>query len=131
MPINGRRSSKFVSEFNCDLLQNLITQLTDGALVVREGIVECYFILIEAKGYGATGSKMSDIIDDVDAIIGAKRHDASLLLITDGLTWKARANDLRKLIRRQNDGRITRIYTKQIQDQFRNDLETLKAEYGL
>ncbi|MEP0701259.1 MAG: DpnII family type II restriction endonuclease, partial [Lentilitoribacter sp.] len=88
-------------------------------------------ILIEAKGYGATGSKMSDIIGDVDAIIGAKRNDASLLLITDGLTWKARANDLRKLIQRQNDGRITRIYTKQMKDQFRADLETLRGEYGL
>jgi len=89
------------------------------------------FILIEAKGYGATGSKMSDIIGDVDSIIGAKRHDASLLLITDGLTWKARANDLRKIIKRQNDGRITRIYTKRMREQFKYDLQTLKAEYGI
>lgn len=89
------------------------------------------FILIEAKGYGATGSKMSDIIGDVDAIIGAKRNDASLLIITDGLTWKARVNDLRKLIQRQNDGRITRIYTKQMRTQFKADMITLKEEYGL
>lgn len=89
------------------------------------------FILIESKGYGATGSKMSDIIGDLDAIIAAKRHDASLLFITDGLTWKARANDLRKIIQRQNDGRITRIYTKQMHDQFRSDLLTLKGEYGI
>ena len=88
-------------------------------------------ILIEAKGYGATGSKMSDIIGDVDAIIGAKRHDASLLLFTDGLTWKARANDMRKLVQRQNDGRITRIYTKQMQQTFKSELQVLKAEYGL
>ena len=88
-------------------------------------------ILVEAKGYGATGSKMTDIIGDVDAIIGAKRNDASLLLITDGLTWKARANDLRKLIQRQNDGRITRIYTKLMEERFRDDLLTLKGEYGL
>lgn len=88
-------------------------------------------ILVEAKGYGATGSKMSDIIGDVDAIIGAKRHDASLLLITDGLTWKARANDLRKLIARQNDGRITRIYTKQMRYQLKRDLAVLRGEYGL
>ena len=89
------------------------------------------FILIESKGYGETGSKMSDIIGDVDAIIGAKRHDASLLIITDGLTWKARANDLRKIIQRQNDGLITRIYTKKMCDQFKADLKTLKAEYGI
>lgn len=88
-------------------------------------------ILIEAKGYGATGSKMSDIIGDLDAIIAAKRHDASLLFITDGLTWKARANDLRKIIQRQNDGSIIRIYTKRMADQFQEDLETLKMEYGI
>ena len=104
------------------------------------GLAKCDFaipnkerplILIEAKGYGATGSKMSDIIGDVDAIIGAKRHDASLLLITDGLTWKERANDLRKLVQRQNEGRISRIYTKQMRGQLKADLETLKGEYGI
>ena len=88
-------------------------------------------IILEAKGYGATGSKMSDIIGDLDAIISAKRSDASLLLITDGLTWKARLNDLRKIVQRQNDGRIARIYTKEMRNQFRADLLTLKAEYGL
>ena len=88
-------------------------------------------IIIEAKGYGATGSKMSDIIGDLDAIIRAKRTDASLLLITDGLTWRARANDFRKIIQRQNDGRITRIYTKRMRDEFHADLMTLKEEYGL
>lgn len=88
-------------------------------------------ILIEAKGYGATGSKMTDIIGDLDAIIAAKRNDASLLFITDGLTWKARANDLRKIIRRQNDGEIARIYTKLMAGQFKGDLEILKGEYGI
>ena len=38
------------------------------------------------KGYAATGSKMSDIIGDLDAIIGAKRHDTALLFVTDGTT---------------------------------------------
>lgn len=89
------------------------------------------FILIEAKAYGATGSKMSDIIGDVDAIIRAKRPDASLLLITDGLTWKARASDLHRLIKRQNDGKITRIYTKRMASQLKQDLEVLQREFGL
>lgn len=88
-------------------------------------------ILIEVKAYGATGSKMSDIIGDLDAIIGAKRHDTSLLFITDGLTWKARQSDLRKIIDRQSDGRINRIYTKQMRDPFKTDLQILKMEYGI
>ncbi|WP_199823724.1 DpnII family type II restriction endonuclease [Labrenzia sp. OB1] len=88
-------------------------------------------ILIECKGYGATGSKMSDIIGDLDAIIETKRPDTNLLFVTDGLTWKARMNDMRKIVQRQNEGNVTRIYTKQMRDQFLADLATLKAEFGI
>ena len=38
------------------------------------------------SGFGATGSKMSDIIGDLDAIIDAKRHDTTMLFVTDGRT---------------------------------------------
>lgn len=88
-------------------------------------------ILIEAKGYGATGSKMSDIIGDLDAIIDAKRHDTALLFVTDGMTWKARISDLKRIIQRQNQGKISRIYTTKLREQFLEDLRTLKAERGL
>ncbi|MEP6786405.1 MAG: DpnII family type II restriction endonuclease [Sphingomonadales bacterium] len=88
-------------------------------------------ILIESKAYGATGSKMTDIIGDLDAIIDAKRHDTTLLFVTDGLSWNARLADLRKIVHRQNSGKIARIYTTKIRDQFVEDLRTLKAEYGV
>lgn len=54
-------------------------------------------ILLEVKGYGATGSKQTDIIGDTTRIIQEKRHDTSLLLFTDGITWKARVSDLKNL----------------------------------
>lgn len=88
-------------------------------------------IVIESKGFAATGSKMSDVLGDVSQIVNAKRADTTFLFFTDGLTWKQRQSDLRKLIRYQNDGDITRIYTQAMVDQFRSDLITLKAEYGL
>lgn len=88
-------------------------------------------VIIEVKGYGATGSKMSDIIGDLDAIIAAKRHDTTLLFVTDGMTWTARLADLRKIIERQNQGKIARIYTTKMREQFLADLRTLKAELGL
>ena len=88
-------------------------------------------ILIEAKAYGATGSKLTDILGHLDAIIEAKRRDAALLVMTDGTTWKARMADMAKIVARQNDGRILRIYTMQMRDQFFADLTTLKAEFGL
>lgn len=88
-------------------------------------------IVIESKAYGATGSKMTDIIGDLDAIIEAKRHDTALLFMTDGITWKARQADLRKIVERQNEGQITRIYTSQMRDDFLADLRTLKDEHHL
>lgn len=85
-------------------------------------------IVIESKGYGATGSKMTDIIGDLDAIIDAKRHDTALIFVTDGLTWNARKADLRKIIARQNDGKIMKIYTSKMAAELKEDLETLKRE---
>jgi hypothetical protein len=88
-------------------------------------------ILIESKGYGATGSKMTDILGDIRTIIAAKRPDTTFLFFTDGLTWKQRKSDLRKIVDFQNNGDITRIYTYAMADQFEADLRQLKAEYKL
>lgn len=85
-------------------------------------------VIIEVKGYGATGSKMTDIIGDLDAIIEAKRHDTTLLFVTDGTTWEARLSDLRKIVQRQNEGKVARIYTSKMREQFIKDLHTLKSE---
>jgi hypothetical protein len=88
-------------------------------------------IVIESKGYGATGSKMTDIIGDIEQIMRAKRPDTALLFFTDGLTWKQRKSDLRKIVEFQNSGGITRIYTYAMADQFEGDLRQLKAEFKL
>jgi len=88
-------------------------------------------IVIEAKGYGATGSKMTDVIGDIEKIIEAKRADTAFLFFTDGLTWNQRKSDLRKIVGYQNAGDIARIYTSAMGDQFKADLDQLKSEYGL
>jgi hypothetical protein len=88
-------------------------------------------ILIEVKGYGATGSKQTDVIGDINRIIQEKRHDTVLMIFTDGVTWKSRESDFRKLVDFQNSGFIYRIYTKKMQNLFREDLQLLKGEKGL
>ncbi|GAA5140013.1 hypothetical protein GCM10023213_21790 [Prosthecobacter algae] len=85
-------------------------------------------ILIEVKAYGATGSKQTDVLGDIARIVEEKRHDTVLLLVTDGITWKQRTNDLRKLVALQNEGKIHRIYTKSMAEDLRSDLETLRSE---
>lgn len=88
-------------------------------------------IIIESKGYGATGSKMTDVIGDIEKIIAAKRADTAFLFFTDGLTWNQRRSDLKKIIEYQNAGDITRIYTYAMAASFEADLRQLKVEYGL
>lgn len=88
-------------------------------------------ILIESKAYGATGSKQTDVVGDVNKIIDVKRPDTPFILITDGITWMRRISDLRKLIKLQNEGRIAHIYTTKMAAQFEADLRQLKAELGL
>lgn len=88
-------------------------------------------ILIESKGYGATGSKQSDILGDIEKIDAQKRHDTDLLLVTDGVTWKNRLNDLRKLIEMQNRGRIGRIYTQKMASELEADLRQLRRDHSL
>lgn len=109
--IQGQQRGKDLEDFAENIIRNIFNNSYEARCTFQDinGTAKCDFaipdkekpcILIEVKGYGATGSKMSDIIGDVDAIISAKRDDARLLLLTDGLTWKSRVNDLRKLIQR-------------------------------
>lgn len=88
-------------------------------------------IIIEAKAYGATGSKQTDVLGDVSRIVDQKRDDTVFFLVTDGITWKERSNDLRKLVNLQNEGRIQKIYTKSMADQLAADLKSLKFTFGL
>ena len=68
---------------------------------------------------------------DVAKILEEKRHDTVFMLVTDGVTWKERANDLRKLISLQNEGKIQRIYTKSMAGQLKADLQSLKRSHRL
>lgn len=88
-------------------------------------------ILIEAKAYGATGSKQTDVLGDITRIVNEKRDDTNFLLVTDGVTWRERTSDLGKLVTLQNRGKITRIYTQSMADQLETDLRQLKEEHGL
>ncbi len=88
-------------------------------------------VLIEAKAYGATGSKQTDVLGDITRIVNEKRDDTHFLLVTDGITWRERTSDLDKLITLQNQGKITRIYTQSMANQLESDLQQLKSEHGL
>lgn len=88
-------------------------------------------VILETKGYNATGSKMTDIIGDIGKILAAKRHDVTFMLVTDGLTWKQRTSDLGKIVEFQNQGDIFRIYTMNMAGDLLADLQRLRDEQNL
>jgi hypothetical protein len=141
--ISGQRRGRGVEDFAEAIVQKVFGEKYSKRCNFsgpKNRIAKCDFaipsktaprILIEAKGYAATGSKMTDIIGDIEKIIAAKRPDTAFLFFTDGLTWKQRQSDLKKIVDYQNDGGITRIYTYGMADKFEADLVQLKQEYGL
>ncbi len=141
--ISGQRRGRDVEDFAESIIKTVFAESYEARCTFtgpRGTTAKCDFaipsksaarILVESKGYGATGSKMTDIIGDLNTIIAAKRTDTALLFFTDGLTWKERQSDLRKLVELQNNGDITRIYTYAMAHQFEQDLRQLKSESGL
>jgi hypothetical protein len=141
--ISGQRRGRSAEDFAEDIIRRVFENQFEARVTFtgRENRrAKCDFaipskasprILIESKGYGATGSKMTDVVGDIEKILSAKRADSTFLFFTDGLTWKQRQSDLRKIVRYQNIGDIARVYTHAMADQFEADLRTLKAEYGI
>lgn len=70
-------------------------------------------IVIECKGFEATGSKLTDVLGDVRKIIEAKSSQSFFFLVTDGRGWHRRTSDLQKLVDFHRDGQIDMIYTQQ------------------
>ncbi|MDH5690214.1 MAG: type II restriction endonuclease [Candidatus Bathyarchaeota archaeon] len=69
-------------------------------------------IVIETKGYEATGSKLTDVLGDILKIVQAKDPDTSFYLVTDGVGWFRRISDLKHIIELQNKGDISMVYTR-------------------
>jgi hypothetical protein len=68
-------------------------------------------IVIEAKGFEATGSKLTDFLGDVLKIVSARESHAYFFLVTDGRGWHNRQSDLKKLVEFHRNGDIDMIYT--------------------
>ncbi len=64
--------------------------------------------MIEAKGFEATGSKVTDALGDILKIERARAMHMYFFVVLDGRGWH---NDLRNIVQAQNAGRIDMIYT--------------------
>jgi hypothetical protein len=69
-------------------------------------------VVIESKGFEATGSKLTDFLGDVLKISEAKAYHMYFFVVTDGRGWHNRESDLKRLISFHHDGLIDMIYTR-------------------
>jgi hypothetical protein len=69
-------------------------------------------IVIEAKGFEATGSKLTDFLGDILKISEARANHMYFFVVTDGRGWHNRESDLKRLISYHHDGLIDMIYTR-------------------
>jgi hypothetical protein len=68
-------------------------------------------IIIEAKGYEATGSKLTDVLGDILKVLRVKDEDSHYFFITDGIGWYRRLSDLKTIVEYHQRGNIEMIYT--------------------
>jgi|GEM_PF-319262 hypothetical protein len=84
-------------------------------------------IIIEAKGYEATGSKLTDVLGDVLKILQAKDPQTRFFFVTDGIGWYRRLSDLKKLVEHHHRGEIEMIYTRRTLPQLKEEIRRFMA----
>jgi hypothetical protein len=98
-----------------------VTAKCDFAIPTREEPL----IVIEAKGYEATGSKLTDFLGDVLKIKQAKGYHTYLFVVTDGRGWFNRQSDLKRLVDLHLDGTVEMIYTRARLSQLAEDVRQI------
>lgn len=82
-------------------------------------------IVIEVKGFEATGSKLTDFLGDISIIGQAKGYHTYFFLVTDGRGWHNRQSDLRKIIEKHKEGLVDMIYTQARLNQLAFDVKSI------
>ncbi|GAB32613.1 hypothetical protein [Gordonia otitidis] len=79
-------------------------------------------IVVAAKGFDSTGSKLTDAVREIEEMAEVRLPRQLVLAVIDGIGWKSRQADLRRIhqlwVNRQIDG----MYTLGTLDRFRDDV---------
>ncbi len=88
-------------------------------------------IVIEAKGFEATGSKLTDFLGDIGKIIEAKESRMYFFVVTDGRGWLNRKSDLGHVVERQHQKYVDMVYTLCRLDELKRHVEHIwKYEFA-
>jgi hypothetical protein len=88
-------------------------------------------IVVAAKGFDSTGSKLTDAVREVERMVDVRLSRQYVMAVVDGIGWKSRAADLRRIHELWVNGEINGLYTLVTLDSFREDLEDAARLRGL
>ncbi|MGV9709176.1 hypothetical protein ACWDTI_00730 [Gordonia sp. NPDC003424] len=88
-------------------------------IVGRDGAAD---IVVAAKGFDSTGSKLTDAVREIEEMAEVRLPRQMVLAVIDGIGWKSRQSDLRRIHQLWADHLIDGMYTLATLDTFRDDL---------
>ncbi len=88
-------------------------------------------IVVAAKGFDSTGSKLTDAVREIEDMANVRLPTQFVMAAVDGIGWKSRAADLRRIYDLRHGDRIDGLYTLNTLGEFRADLEEAARRLGL
>ncbi len=79
-------------------------------------------IAVAAKGFDSTGSKLTDAVREIEEMADARTGQQVVLAVVDGIGWKGRMADLRRIWDLWESREIDGLYTLASLDSFKVDL---------
>ncbi|MDY7106821.1 MAG: hypothetical protein S0880_37070 [Actinomycetota bacterium] len=88
-------------------------------------------IVVAAKGFDSTGSKLTDAVREIEEMAEKRLPTQFVMAAIDGIGWKSRINDLRRIYELSDSNHIDGMYTLAALGDFRRDLEKAARRVGL
>jgi hypothetical protein len=88
-------------------------------------------IAVAAKGFDSTGSKLTDAVREIEEMAATRTGNQVALAVVDGIGWKGRRADLKRIWELWDSNRIDGLYTLASLDQFRTDLDKYATWRGI
>ncbi|HEX6748543.1 MAG TPA: hypothetical protein VF092_14695 [Longimicrobium sp.] len=88
-------------------------------------------IVVAMKGFNSTGSKLSDAVREIVAMADARLPHQFVFAVIDGIGWKSRQSDLRRIYALWERRSIDGLYTLAHLDRFEQDLRSAAARLSI
>lgn len=88
-------------------------------------------IAVAAKEFDSTGSKLTDAVREIEEMADVRLSRQFVIAVVDGIGWKSRQADLRRIFTLWENRQIDGMYTLATLGAFRADIEEAARLRGL